>query len=101
MSKLSVLKLWNDRYGYKEDVRDYSGRLMKKSAIGNSNSKFEPTIDHIRPLSNGGKDVVENIQLCNRITNQEKADRFSTWNCNGKTFQAVRKKGNKSAYLIQ
>ena len=101
MSKLSVLKLWNEWYGYKEDVLDYSGRLMRKSAIGNHHSKYEPTIDHIRPLSHGGKDVVENIVLCNKITNQEKADSFSTWNCNGKTFQAVRRKGNKSAYIIQ
>ena len=101
MSKQLVLKLWNLKYGSKVDVYDYSGRLMKKSAIGNQNSKYEPTIDHIRPISKDGKDVIENLVICNRITNQEKADKFSTWNVNDKTFQVVRVKGNRSAYKIQ
>lgn len=101
MSKHNVLNLWNKLYGNKEDVCDYSGRWMKKSAIGNHRSSYEPTIDHVRPMSRGGKDSLENIILCNRITNQEKADKFSTWQTNNKTFQGVRVKGNRSAYEIQ
>ena len=101
MSKQTVLKLWKERYGNKEDVYDYSGRLMKKSAIGNHNSRYEPTLDHIRPISKGGSDTIENLVICNRITNQEKANRFSTWNTNDRTFQAVRVKGNRSAYRVQ
>lgn len=45
---------------------------MKKSACGNPNSKFHPTLDHIRPLSIGGSDVLENIIVCHRDTNEEK-----------------------------
>lgn len=101
MSNINVSNLWSVRYGSREDVYDYSGRLMKKSAIGNQNSSFEPTLDHIRPLSRGGLDVEENIVICTRLTNQEKDDRFSTWNANGRTFQAIRVKGNRSAYQIQ
>lgn len=101
MSKEMILKLWFERYGFVEDVIDYSGRLMKKSAVGNFKSKYEPTIDHIRPISKGGKNLSENIALSNRITNQEKADKFSTWIANDKTFQAVRVKGNRSAYKIK
>jgi 5-methylcytosine-specific restriction endonuclease McrA len=100
MSKQIVLKLWNERYGNKEDVYDYSGRLMKKSAIGNPNSNYEPTLDHIRPISKGGKDVLENLIVCNRITNQEKAEKFSTLKTNDITFQAVRDKGNIAAKQI-
>lgn len=101
MSKHNVLNLWNLIYKNKEDVYDYSGRQMKRSAIGNHKSAFEPTIDHIRPISKGGRDVSENIILCNRMTNQEKGDKFSTWNANNKTFQAVRVKGNRSAYKVK
>lgn len=101
MSKHRIMKIWEARYGNKEDVHDYSGRLMKKSAIGNRHSQYEPTLDHVRPLSLGGQDIIENIVLCNRITNQEKADKFSTWTVNGRTFQAVRIKGNRSAYRVK
>jgi hypothetical protein len=101
MSRHNLHKLWNELFGNREDVYDYSGRLMKKSAIGNHYSAYEPTLDHIRPLSKGGKDVLGNVIVCNRITNQEKADKFSTWSTNDKTFQAIRIKGDRSAYTIQ
>ncbi|MFW6002632.1 MAG: HNH endonuclease domain-containing protein [archaeon] len=101
MSKKNVGEYWHNRFGNQEEVYDYSGRLMKKSAIGNQNSSYEPTIDHIRPLSQQGKDVEENIVICNRKTNQEKSNKFSTWRANGKTFQAVRIRGNRSGYEIE
>ena len=101
MAKYNTIELWNERYGNKEEVIDYSGRLMKKSACGNPNSKYHPTLDHIRPVSNGGKDVKENIVICHRITNEEKADKFPHWKANGKRFKAIRKKGNKNAYKIE
>lgn len=101
MSQTTIERLWRERYGNREDAYDYSGRLMKRSAIGNQRSQYEPTIDHIRPLSQGGTDDEGNLEICNRITNLEKADRYSTWSANGKTFQAVRVKGNRSAYRIQ
>ena len=76
MSKYNTLDVWNKCFGKQEDVVDYSGRLMKKSACGNPNSKFHPTLDHIRPLSKGGSDVLENIIICHRDTNAEKANHF-------------------------
>ena len=55
MSKYSIKELWELFYGDEAQVYDYAGRLMLKSACGNPNSKYEPTIDHIRPLSKGGR----------------------------------------------
>jgi len=101
MSEQTVLKLWNEIHGNKVDVYDYSGRLMKKSAIGNHLSQFEPTIDHIRPISAGGTSAKGNLIICSRLTNQEKADKFSTWVANKKTFQAIRVKGIRNTYRIQ
>lgn len=53
MSKYNTIEVWNKMYGKKEEAYDYAGRLMKKSACGNPNSRFHPTLDHIRPLSMG------------------------------------------------
>ena len=101
MSKYNTKDLWNERYGSREEVEDYSGRLMKKSACGDPNSKYHPTIDHIRPISKGGKDIKGNIEICHRITNEEKGDTFPTWKTNGKIFQAVRVKGTSDEYQIE
>ena len=65
MSKFTVIGLWEQLYPYQTEVNDYTGRKMLKSAIGNQNSRYCPTIDHIRPLSKGGKDILGNIVLCN------------------------------------
>lgn len=100
MSKFNTIDIWNIRYGSETEVHDYAGRVMKKSACGNPNSSFFPTLDHIRPLSKGGADVLDNIVLCHRDTNEEKADNFPHWKTNGRKFQAKRKKGSRTGYEI-
>ena len=100
MSKYRTIDVWNEFYGNKENVYDYAGRLMKKSACGNSNSSYHPTIDHIRPLSAGGSDVLGNIEICHRDTNEEKANSFPHWKANGKSFCAERVKGTRTEYEI-
>lgn len=99
-SKYTVSELWNERYGNTEEITDYAGRLMKKSACGNPSSRYQPTLDHIRPLSKGGKDIKGNIEICHLITNAEKADSFPNWTTNGKHFQAKKVKGEKDSYEI-
>lgn len=100
MSKYRTIDVWNCVFGAKQEVYDYAGRLMKKSACGNPNSAYHPTLDHIRPLSNGGCDVLENIIICHRDTNAEKADRFPCWKANGKSFHAHRMLGFPGRYEI-
>ena len=100
MSKYRTIDVWNERYGNKENVYDYAGRLMKKSACGNPNSAYYPTLDHIRPLSAGGCDVLGNIEICHRDTNEEKADHFSHWKIDGIIFRAERVKGIRTDYII-
>ena len=46
MSKYRTIDVWNEFYGRKESVYDYAGRLMKKSACGDPNSAYHPTLDH-------------------------------------------------------
>ena len=100
MSKYRTIEVWDEIYGKKETVRDYAGRLMKRSACGDPSSPYHPTIDHIRPLSAGGSDVLGNIEICHRDTNGEKADRFPHWKTNGKRFRAERVKGKRTNYKI-
>ena len=100
MSKFNTKDVWNMVYGSRDEAYDYAGRLMKKSACGNPNSRFHPTLDHIRPLSDGGSDVLDNIALCHRDTNEEKADNFPHWKTNGRRFHARRKKGSRTGYDI-
>ena len=100
MSKYKTIEVWNKLFGNKEEVVDYTGRLMKKSACGNPNSRFHPTLDHIRPLSKGGSDVLDNIIICHRDTNEEKGNSFPHWKANGNHFHARRVRGSRVEYEI-
>ena len=100
MSKYSIKELWNEIYGASEEAHDYADRLMLKSACGNPNSAYHPTIDHIRPISCGGKDVKENIKICHSKTNEEKGDSFPHWKTNGLRFHAKKKNGIQNGYEI-
>lgn len=101
MSKYDLKELWEYFYGRKVEVKDYSGRIMYKSALSDPKNPYQPTIEHIRPLSKGGSDVLENIVICRRDTNEEKADKFPAWIANKKRWHAVRKKGSRIAYTIE
>lgn len=100
MSKYSVIVLWDKIFPRQNEATDYAGRRIMRSAIGNQNSRYCPTIDHIRPLSDGGKDCLENIVICNQTTNEEKSNSFPTWTANDKRFQAKRVKGTSNEYDI-
>lgn len=101
MSKYNTIDVWNYVYGNKERVYDYAGRLMMKSACGNPYSEYHPTLDHIRPISKGGCDVLGNIVICHRDTNEEKADSFPHWYANGRLFRAKRVRGTRTDYEIE
>ena len=100
MSKYTAKELWNERYGKREEIVDYAGRVMTKSACGNRNSRYEPTIDHVRPLSKGGRDVKENLVICHWETNAEKGDKFPHWQANGKRLKAIKVKGSTNGYEV-
>ena len=100
MSKYRTIDVWNKRYGNEEVLEDYAGRIIKKSACGNPDSKYHPTLDHIRPISMGGPDVPENLIIVHRDTNEEKADSFPHWKTNGRRFHARREKGSRTGYEI-
>ena len=73
---------------------------MLKCACGDPHSAYQPTVDHIRPIAGGGKDIKANMIICHRSTNEEKADRFPHWKANGSRFHAKKAKGVKNGYRI-
>ena len=100
MSKYSVKELWNEIYGKKEQAYDYAGRLMLKSAFGNPHSAYQPTIDHIRPISADGKDVRQNIVICHWETNEEKGNSFPHWKANDHRFHAKKTNSKSIGYHV-
>ena len=100
MSNYKTIEVWNQVFGNKETIYDYAGRAMKKSACGNPDSAYHPTLDHIRPLSSGGSDTMGNIVICHRDTNTENADRFPHWKTNDQLYRAERIKGSRTDYEI-
>ena len=101
MSKYNLKDLWEYFYGRKTEAKDYTGRKMYKSALSDPSNPYQPTIEHIRPLSKGGSDVLENIIICRCDTNGEKADKFPAWIANKKRWHAVRVKGSRVAYKVE
>ncbi len=100
MAHLNIEEVWEKMFKDREEITDFAGRKVSKAALNNSQSELHPTITYIRPLSLGGKDVLENIVICHAETNQEKAEAFPTWTANGKVFQAKRVMGYRNEYDI-
>jgi len=59
---------------------DRCGHTMKYTDHGNENSKFGWEIDHIRPVSKGGSDNLDNLQPLYWENNRKKGDTYP-WNC--------------------
>ncbi len=71
---MTTEEFWRYEFGTKLSAIDFSGKPISKSDYG----KKIPTgwvIDHIQPLAQGGKNIVENKQIININTAKEKADK--------------------------
>jgi 5-methylcytosine-specific restriction endonuclease McrA len=59
---------------------DMCGAVMKFSEYGNTDSKHGWEIDHIRPVSKGGTDSIDNLQPLQWENNKRKSDTYP-WHC--------------------
>ena len=80
------MDFWEREFGNVNEATDFAGRKILKCAYGQMNSKYGWDIDHIQPLSKGGKDNDDNKQIVHVSTNDEKADK-TTFNIDGVTYQ--------------
>jgi 5-methylcytosine-specific restriction endonuclease McrA len=59
---------------------DKCGKVMKWSEHGNRDSDNGWEIDHINPVSNGGNDLIDNLQPLHWENNADKSDKLR-WTC--------------------
>jgi 5-methylcytosine-specific restriction endonuclease McrA len=59
---------------------DRCGRIIRRSAYGNTRSPHGWEIDHVKPVARGGGDHLSNLEPLHWELNREKADRF-LWAC--------------------
>lgn len=87
LNKETALRLWVKQFGKRQKAIDFSGREIVKAAYNDRNSNYGWNVDHILPLSRGGKTADDNLHCCHILTNSEKADKFPCFKANEKEFE--------------
>ncbi len=93
LNKETAIRLWVQQFGKRQKAIDFSGREIAKAAYNDRNSNYGWNVDHILPLSRGGKTADHNLICCHILTNDEKADRFPCFKANAKEFE-IQKRQN-------
>lgn len=94
LNKETANRLWVQQFGKKQKVIDFAGREIAKAAYNDRNSNYGWNVDHILPLSRGGKTADHNLICCHILTNDEKADKFPCFKANTKVFEIKRKQNH-------
>lgn len=77
MERNDALRLWDSIYGNKDVAYDYAAQIMKREDFDNPDSNQGWTIDFIKPLSNGGTNIVSNLMICNTVTKNIRGSKAS------------------------
>lgn len=93
LNKETALRLWVQQFGKRQKAYDFAGREIAKAAYNDRNSSYGWNVDHILPLSRGGKTADYNLICCHILTNDDKADKFPCFNANEKEFE-IQKRQN-------
>lgn len=93
LNKETASRLWVQQFGKRQKATDFAGREIAKAAYNDRNSNYGWNVDHILPLSKGGKTADHNLICCHILTNDEKADKFPCFKANAKEFE-IQKRQN-------
>lgn len=61
--------------------KDTCGAFIERKQYGNTSSKYGWEIDHIKPVSKDGPDVLSNLQPLQWENNRHKSDSYPYWSC--------------------
>ena len=88
---------WVFFFGQKvQDAKDYTGRLIKKSAYNQAGSAYGWVLEYILPLNKGGTDTANNIHIVSYEANILRDGRI-TYIIDGIRYQVQRDENNKYA----
>ncbi len=90
LNRETALRLWNKTFGKETKVVDFANRQIIKGAYGDRKSDYGWNVDHILPVSQGGKTNDSNLIITHIKTNDEKADKFPCFVANGSSFKIVK-----------
>ncbi len=90
LNRETALRLWNKTFGKETRAVDFSNRIIVKGAYGDRNSDYGWNVDHILPVSHGGKTNDSNLIVTHIRTNDEKADKFPCFMANGSKFEILK-----------
>lgn len=93
LNKETASRLWVEQFGKRQKAFDFAGREIAKAAYNDRNSNYGWNVDHILPLSRGGKTADYNLICCHILTNDEKADKFPCFKANAKEYE-IKKRQN-------
>jgi len=80
------LNVWNkgtvvSGYDSSKYRKDSCGAWMQWDKYGDTSSAHGWEIDHIKPVSQGGTDVLTNLQPLQWQNNRHKSDNWPNWTC--------------------
>lgn len=93
INREKAMDLWEERYGDKKEIKDFSGRTILKGSYGQTGSKYGWNIDHILPKAHGGTNKKGNLIICHIETNAEKGDSYPNFVANDSNWQIVNSNG--------
>ena len=90
LNRETAMRLWNKAFGNTTRAVDFTYRVIDKGAYGDRNSDFGWNVDHILPVSHGGKTNDSNLIITHIKTNDEKADKFPCFTANEKKYEIIK-----------
>lgn len=90
LNRETAMRLWNKTFGKETRAVDFTYRVIDKGAYGDRNSDYGWNVDHILPVSHGGKTNDSNLIITHIKTNDEKADKFPCFTANEKKFEIIK-----------